>query len=67
MQGLDGVDASDGDLVAAALVQRALTAGEFVFPDGATQVFEPGGGTTYKENGRPTPGEWYTERDGRFG
>ena len=42
-------------------------AGELVFSDGATQVFEAGGRTTYVENGRPTSGEWYVDDDGHFG
>ena len=67
MQGFDDVDVSDHDPVAAEHIQRALTAGELVFPDGATQVFEADGGTTYVENGRPTRGEWYVDDDGHFG
>ena len=48
---------ADGDVVAPGLIQRALTASEFVFADGATQVFEADGGTTYVEHGRPTRGK----------
>ena len=40
---------------------------ELVFTDGATQVFEADGGTTYVDNGRPTRGEWYIDDDGHFG
>ena len=65
--GLDDVEASDGDVVAPALMARALTADELVFSDGATQVFEADGGTTYVENGRTTRGEWYVDADGHFG
>ena len=65
--GFDDVEVSDGDVVAPALIPRALTAGELVFSDGATQVFEADGGTTYVEGGRPTRGEWYVDRDGHFG
>jgi hypothetical protein len=67
MDRFDDVEVSDGDVVAPALIQRALTAGELVFAAGATQVFDAGGGTTYVENGRPTRGEWYVDKDGRFG
>ena len=66
-EGLGDVEASDGDVVTPALLPRALTAGELVFSDGATQVFEAGGGTTYVEHGRPTHGEWYIDDEGRFG
>jgi MOSC domain-containing protein YiiM len=67
VHGLDDVDVSDGDVVARALIPRAVTAGELVFADGATQVFEADGGTTYVEHGRPTRGEWYVDDDGHFG
>jgi hypothetical protein len=66
MQGFDDVDVSDHDPVAPEHIQRALTAGELVFADGATQVFEADGGTTYVENGRPTRGERYVDDDGHF-
>jgi hypothetical protein len=64
---LNDIEVSDGDLVAPALIPRALTAGELVFSDHATQVFEADGGTTYVENGRPTRGEWYVDDEGHFG
>jgi len=67
MHGFDDVDVSDHNLVAPEHIQCALTAGELVFADGATQVFEADGGTTYVENGRPTRGEWYVDDDGHFG
>ena len=67
MRGLDDVDVSDDDPVAPALIQRALTAGQLVFADGATQVFDVDGATTYVEHGRPTRGQWYVDDDGRFG
>jgi hypothetical protein len=67
VHGLDDGEVFDGDVVAPALIPRALTAGELVFADGATQVFQADGGTTYVENGRPTRGEWYVDDDGRFG
>jgi hypothetical protein len=59
---LDGVSVSDGDMVAPALIPRALTAGELVFSDRATQVFEADGETTYVENGRPTSGKWSVDQ-----
>jgi MOSC domain-containing protein YiiM len=67
VHGFDDVEVSDGDVVAPALIPRALTAGELVFSDGATQVFDADGGTTYVEEGRPTRGEWYIDDDGQFG
>ena len=67
MDGFSDLEVSDGEPVAPALVPRALTAGELVFPDGATQVFDTEGGTTYVEGGRPTRGEWYVDEDGTFG
>ncbi len=59
---LNDVSVSDGDIVAPALIPRALTAGELVFSDRATQVFEADGGTTYVENGRPTRGTWSVDK-----
>jgi MOSC domain-containing protein YiiM len=67
VHGFDDLEVSDGDVVAPALISRALTAGELVFADGATQVFKADGGTTYVEHGRPTRGEWYVDDDGHFG
>jgi hypothetical protein len=67
MQGSMTSTCPNHDLVAPEHIQRALTAGELVFPHGATQVFDPDGGTTYVENGRPTRGEWYIDDDGQFG
>jgi hypothetical protein len=65
MHKLNDVSASDGDIVAPVLIPRALTAGELVFSDRATQVFEADGGTTYIENGRPTRGKWSVD-EGHF-
>jgi len=67
MHGLNDIKVSDGDMVARELIPRALTAGELVFSDHATQIFEADGGTTYVEQGRPTRGEWYVDDNGRFG
>ena len=67
VQGLEGVEAVDGDPVATSLIPRAVTAGELRFDDGATQTFDPVGHTSYIEaDGRPTEGEWYVDEDGRF-
>lgn len=52
---LNDIKVSDGDIVAPALIPRALTAGEPVFSDHATQVFKAVGGTTYVESGRHFP------------
>jgi hypothetical protein len=67
VHGVRDIDVSDSDVVAPEHIQRALTAGELVFADGATQVFEADGGTMYVENGRPTRGKWYVDHDGHFG
>jgi hypothetical protein len=64
---LPGVRAADDDPVAPELIPRAVTAGQLVFADGATQVFDAGGRTTYVEHGRPSRGEWYVDGDGCFG
>lgn len=67
MRGLEDVKVVDGEPVAASLIPRAVTAGELLFDDGATQTFEVGGDTSYIEaDGRPTEGEWYVDDDGRF-
>lgn len=57
----------DGDPVAPDAIAAALTAGEFAYDDGNTQVFEQSGTTTYIEGGRPTHGEWYVDESGHFG
>jgi hypothetical protein len=67
MQRLKDVEVVDGEPVAASLIPRAVTAGELVFADGATQAFDPSGDTRYVEaDGRPTHGTWYVDEDGRF-
>ena len=67
MERLDGVEAGDGEPVAAALIPRAVTAGELVFDDGATQTFDGNGDTSYVEaDGARTQGRWYVDEDGRF-
>jgi hypothetical protein len=65
MNRFNDIKVFDGDIVAPAFIPRALTAGELVFSDHATQVFETDGGTTYIENGRPTRGNWYVD-EGHF-
>ena len=67
MRILDDVKAVDGEPVVASLIPRAVTAGELVFDDGATQTFDVTGGTSYVEaDGRGTHGEWCVDDDGRF-
>jgi hypothetical protein len=67
VQGLEDVEVVDGEPAAASLIPRAVTTGELLFDDGATQTFEVGGDTSYVEaDGRPTEGEWYVDEDGRF-
>ena len=67
MQGLEDVEVVDGQAVAACLIPRAVTAGELLFDDGATQAFDVNGDTSYVEaDGRPTRGKWYVDEDGRF-
>jgi hypothetical protein len=67
VKGLQEVDVVDGEPVAASLIPRAVTVGELLFDDGATQTFDVGGDTSYVEaDGRPTQGKWYVDEDGRF-
>jgi len=67
VEGLQEVDVVDGEPVAASLIPRAVTVGELLFDDGATQTFDVGGDTSYVEaDGRPTQGKWYVDEDGRF-
>lgn len=55
-----------GERIASEDIARAVTAGELIYEDGSTQVFEGDGRTRYIERGRPTDGEWYVDEDGRF-
>ena len=67
MQRLEDVEVDDGEVVAASLIARAVTAGELVFDDGATQTFDVNGETSYVEaDGRRTSGRWYVDDDERF-
>ncbi len=56
----------DGDRIDANDIPRALTLAPFTYADGAKQVFTSDGRTVYTERGRPSPGEWKVEEDGRF-
>ncbi len=56
----------DREPVQADEIPEAVTAGSFLYEDGATQTFERSGTTTYIEHGRPTRGEWYVDDKGRF-
>jgi hypothetical protein len=67
VQGLEDVEVVDGEPVAGSLIPRAVTAGELLYDDGATQTFDVNGDTSYIEaDGRPTQGKWYLDEDGRF-
>jgi hypothetical protein len=65
-EALEAIHVMDGESVAAEHIPTALTAGKFVYGDGATQVFERSGATTYVEHGKQTRGEWYLDDDGHF-
>ena len=52
VQALENLAVADGDPVRTEHIATALTAGSFAYDDGATQTFEPGGGTTYVEHER---------------
>jgi hypothetical protein len=67
MQRPEDLEVIDGEAVATSLIPRAVTAGELLYDDGATQTFDVNGDTTYVEaDGRPTRGRWYVDEDGRF-
>ena len=66
IQALEHLVVADGDPVRTEHIATAVTAGNFAYDDGATQTFEPGGGTTYVEHGRRSRGEWYVDSEGRF-
>ena len=63
---LADIHAGDGDRVARDQIPVAVTAGRLEYNDGASQVFESNGNTTYVEAGRPTRGEWSVDDDGHF-
>jgi hypothetical protein len=56
----------DGDRIDAADIPSALTRAPLTFANGATQVFTSDGRTVYSERGKPSPGEWKVDDDGRF-
>lgn len=66
IEALHETNVADGDPVAAEEIPLALTAGNFVYDDGATQVFEANGATTFVEHGRVTRGRWHVDGKGRF-
>jgi hypothetical protein len=57
IEALQEIDVADDDPVAAEQIPLALTAGNFVYDDGAT---------TYVEHGRETRGRWHVDDKGRF-
>ena len=63
---LKDIGVADDDPVSAELIPFVLTAGSFIYDDGATQVFDADGATTYVERGRETRGQWYVDDEGRF-
>ena len=65
-EALETIHVMDGDPVASEHILIALTAGEFVYGDGARQLFEHTGATAYVEHGKQTRGEWYLDDDGHF-
>jgi hypothetical protein len=66
VQALERLAVADADPVRTEHIATALTAGSFAYADGATQTFEPGGGTTYVEHEQRSHGEWYLDSEGRF-
>lgn len=66
VESIKNLRVADGDPVAAEHIPMAVTAATFAYDDGATQVFEPGGATTYAEGDRLSHGEWYVDDNGRF-
>jgi hypothetical protein len=61
-----GRNVVDGQPVDAVDMIAALTASQFVFPDGATQTFTAEGRTTYVDRGMSSAGEWSVVGDGTF-
>src|SRR4029450_8225421 len=66
IQALENLAVADGDPVRTEHIAAALTAGGFVYADGATQTFEPSGGTTYVEHAHRSRGEGAVDSEGRF-
>ena len=63
---LRDIRATNGESVAREHIAGAVTAARLVYADGASQVFERNGATTYTEEGHATRGEWYVDDRGRF-
>lgn len=63
---LESLSPADGDQVATKNLLAALTAGRIVYDNGAEQVFDHDGATTYVDRGHSTHGDWYVDADGRF-
>ena len=63
---LKGIRASNDDPVAPDDIAAAVTVGRLIYADGASQVFEPTGATTYIEQGQESRGEWYVDDSGLF-
>ena len=63
---LADIHPNDGDRVVPDQISVAVTAASLEYDDGASQVFESNGNTTYVEAGRPTRGEWSIDDDGHF-
>ena len=66
IKALQQIDVADDDPVAVEQIPLALSAGNFVYADGSTQVFAADGGTIYVDHGRETRGRWHVDEDGRF-
>jgi hypothetical protein len=66
VQALENLAVADADPVRTEHIATAVTAGSFAYADGATQTFEPGGGTTYVEHEQRSHGKWYVDSEGRF-
>ena len=66
VEALKEIEVADDDPVDVEQIPLALTAGNFVYDDGATQVFDADGATTFVEHGRETRGQWYVDDEGRF-
>ena len=66
IEALQEIKVADNDPVAAGQIPLALTAGNLVYDDNSTQVFESNGATTYVDHGRETRGRWHVDEQGHF-
>lgn len=66
IENLNGISAENGAHVPADQIAAAVTAGNIVYEDGATQTFHSDGTTQYTEHGRETTGTWTVDEDGHF-